>query len=129
MSIGLLSFIRKSHISEVNCWYYIDKGKDDFKILFAISPVHKFEATSNSKELKRIVLEEGMTYELTDGYYCPESKVKVITRFKEIIAVKVIGFRNSKINKVVNFDNSIDIDISTINGDKGILEPQFEWGD
>jgi hypothetical protein len=128
-SIGLLSFIRKPHVNEINCWYYLNNESNDIKITFAITPDHKFDAFCSSKKLKKIILQEGMTYESRDGYYCPESKVKVITRFKEIVAVKVMGFRNSEIDKTVGFGKGFEIDPNSITGDKSILNPKFEWGD
>ncbi len=88
-----------------------------------------FSSLCSSKDLKEIILKEGMTYESREGYYCPESRVKVITRFKEIVAVKVMGFMNSEIDKNVDFGNGFKIDLNSMVGDKSILEPKFEWGD
>ena len=55
-SIGLLSFVRKPHTNEFNCWYYFDNNKNDYKISFAITPDHIFETTTDSKELKEFFL-------------------------------------------------------------------------
>lgn len=127
--IGLLSFVYKPHTEEFNCWYYFDDKRDEYKITFAITPDHKFETIANSPELKEIVKKEGLTYEGRDGYYWPETKVRVITRFKEIIRVKILGFRNSEIDKKVRLENPFEIDLGTIKGDKSILEPEFNLGD
>jgi hypothetical protein len=129
LAIGLFSFLYKPHTDEFNCWYYFDDKSDDYKISFAITPDHIFETTANSPELKEIVIKEGLTYEGRDGYYWPETKVRVTTRFKKIIGVKILGFRNSEIDKKVRLENPFEIDLETIKGDKSILEPEFNLGD
>lgn len=129
LTIGLLSFVYKPHTDEFNCWYYFDDKKDDYKITFAITPDHKIETTTSSTELKEIVKKEGLTYEGRDGYYWPETKVLITKRFKEIISVKILGFRNSEIDKKVRLENPVEIDLGTIKGDKSILEPEFNLGD
>lgn len=128
LSIGLLSFVRKPHVEEFNCWYY--KGnKDDFRVEFYTTPEHLFEATINSPELKKIIEKEAILYESREGYYCSNTKVKVITRFKKIVGVKLLEFHNTKINKVVNFEPPFEIDINTLTGYKTILKPEFSIGD
>lgn len=129
LAIGFLSFVYKPHTDEFNCWYYFDDNKDEYKITFAITPDHKFETTADSKELKEIVKKEGLTYEGRNGYYWPETKVRVTTRFKEVIGVKILGFRNSEIDKKVRLENPFEIDLGRIKGDKSILEPEFNLGD
>jgi len=128
-AIGLLSFVRKPHTNEFNCWYYIDNDKQDYKITFAITPDHIFETTTDSKELKEFVLKYGIRDEFRPGIYCPETKVRVVTRFKKIIAVKILGFRNSTTDYKATLDKPFEIDINEIYGDKGILEPKFRLGD
>lgn len=128
--IGLCSFVRKPHTKEFNCWYYFDNDKKDYKITFAITPEHIWETTTDSKELKEFVQKYGIKDEFRAGIYCPETKVKVITRFKKIIAVKVLGFRNSTTNYKATLNKPFEIDINRIYGDKGILqEPEFTLGD
>lgn len=129
LSIGLLSFIYKTHTDEFNCWYYLDKNSDEYKISFAITPDHKFEATTNSKNLEEMVIKEGLTYRGRNGFYWPESKVRVTTRFKKIIGLEILGFRNSSTDKKVRLKNPIEIDVKTIKGDKSILQPEFSLGD
>jgi hypothetical protein len=129
LSIGLFSFIYKPHTDEFNCWYYFDNNTENYKIRFAVSPNNIFETTSNSAELKRVVQADGMTYETRKGYYCPETNVRIITQFKKIIGIKIIGFRNTEINKLVRFENAIEIDINTLTGDKTIMQPEFNLGD
>lgn len=128
-SIGLLSFVRKPHTNEFNCWYYFDNNKKDYKISFAITPDHIFETTTNSKELKEFVLKYGIRDEFRPGIYCPETKVRVVTRFKKIIAVKILGFRNSTTDYKATLEEPFEIDINKIYGDKGILQPDFTLGD
>lgn len=128
-SIGLLSFVRKPHTNEFNCWYYFDNDKKDYKISFAITPDHIFETTTDSKELKEFVLKYGIRDEFRPGIYCPETKVRVVTRFKKIIAVKILGFRNSTTDYKATLDEPFEIDIDKIYGDKGILRPDFTLGD
>jgi hypothetical protein len=128
-TIGLLSFVRKPHTNEFNCWYYFDNNNKDFRITFAITPDHIFETTTDSKELKNFVMKYGIRDEFREGIYCPETKIKVVTRFKKIISVEIIGFRNSTTNFNASLDKPYEIDINKIYGDKGILEPEFTMGD
>lgn len=128
-TIGLLSFARKPHTNEFNCWYHFDNDKQDFRITFAITPEHIFETTTDSKELKEFVLKYGIRDEFREGIYCPETKVRVVTRFKKIIAVKILGFRNSTTDYKATLDEPFEIDIDKIYGDKGILQPNFTLGD
>ncbi|MBL7832623.1 MAG: hypothetical protein JNK18_01650 [Cyclobacteriaceae bacterium] len=128
-AIGLLSFVRKPHTNEFNCWYYIDNDKQDYKITFAITPDHIFETTTDSKELKEFVLKYGIRDEFRPGIYCPETKVRVVKRFNKIISAKILGFRNSTTDYEATLDEPFEIDVNEIYGDKGILEPQFRLGD
>ena len=129
ISTGLISFLRKPQTHQFNCWYYIEDNKDDFTITFSVTPKHIFEATANSSELMNIIKKEALTYEFIQGYYCPETKVKVITRLNEVVGIEIMGFRNSEINKVVNFEKPFELDIRTLKGDKTILQPDFNLGD
>lgn len=128
-SIGMISFVWKPHTDEFNCWYYIDEESGNIKISFSITPDHIFEATNNSPKLKEIIEKEGLTYESRDGYYCPETKVRIISSFKKVIAIKILGFRNSELDKHVKFSPPIEIDIQTISGDLSLLETPFNLGD
>lgn len=129
-SIGLLSFVRKPHTNEFYCWYYFDNDKKDYKISFAITPNHIFETTTDSKELKEFVLKYGIRDEFRPGIYCPETKVRVVTRFKKIIEVKILGFRNSTTDYKATLDEPFELDINKIYGDKEILQPNsFNVGD
>ena len=38
-SFGLISFVRKPHVDEFNCWFYFD-NKNDYKVTFAVAPDH-----------------------------------------------------------------------------------------
>jgi len=128
--IGLCSFIRKPNTKEFNCWYYFDNSTKDYRITFAITPEQIFETTTDSKELKEFVQKYGIKDEFRDGIYCPETKVRVITRFKKIVEVKVLGFRNTTTNYKATLNKPIEIDINNIHGDKEILqEPDFTLGD
>ena len=122
---ALVSFIRKPHTDEYNCWYYFGEINNDYKITFAVTPEHVFEVYSNSKELKDFIQKNGIKDPYREGIYCPETKVKVITRFKKIVSISIIGFHNTTIDKYFNLPNSIDIDYNQIKGDKSILEPDF----
>lgn len=128
-AIGLFSFVRKPHTNEFNCWYYFDNDKKDYKITFAITPEHIFETTNDSEELKEFVLKYGIRDEFRPGIYCPETKVRVVTRFKKIVTVKILGFRNSTTDYKATLDNPVELDINKIYGDKGLLEPEFPLGD
>ena len=127
-SIGLISFVRKPHVDEFNCWYYFD-NKNDYKITFAVSPDHIWEATSNSDELKNLISKNGIRDKFREGIYCPETKVRVITRFKKIVAIRIMGFHNTTTNVYSNFKSPIDIDLNKIKGDLDLLQPEFTVGD
>jgi len=127
--IGLFSFVRKPHTNEFNCWYHLDNDKKEYKISFAITPEHVFETATDSEELKEFVLKYGIRDEYRPGIYCPETKVRVVTSFKKIVSVKILGFRNSTTNYKATLDNPIELDINKIYGDKGILVPEFTLGD
>lgn len=130
LAIGFLSFIHKPHVSEYNCWHYINpENSSEFGITFAITPDQKFSAVSDSDYLRQIVLNESMTYEGRKGYYTPETRVRVVTRFKRIASVEILGFRNTEINKVVEFDKPISLDTKRLKGDLSILQPDFSIGD
>lgn len=129
LSIGLASFVHKQHTREFNCWYYFDARNDAYRITFAVTPHHILEATNSSTELMQAVKNDGMTYERHDGYYCPETKVEVVTRFKKIVGLKILGFRNSQLDKLVWLDDPVAIDLATVRGDMVLLEPGFSLGD
>lgn len=128
-SVALLSFVRKDHTNEFNCWYYFDKGKEDFRVTFAVTPDQMFETTTNSIELKDFVLKYGIRDEFRNGIYCPETKVRIVTRFKKVVAVKILGFRNSTTDFKAILDRPVELDMKKILGDKKILEPKFTLSD
>lgn len=128
-SLGILSFVRKPYVHEFNCIYKFNKNKNDFKIIFAKTPDHFFETTTNSKELKEFVLKYGIRDEYRESVYCPETKVNVVTRFKKIIAVEILGFHNTTTDYKATFNNPFEVDINKIYGDKEILQPEFTLGD
>jgi len=122
---GLLSFGYKSHTDEFNCWYYFDNNSEQYKILFAQAPKYTFEVIESSNELKQIVKEKGITYECRKGYYCPETKIKVITSFKKVIRIEILEFRNTEVNKLIKFKEPFEINVETIKGKKSLLQPTF----
>ncbi len=129
-SLAVLSFARKSTIEEINCWHKPNFDGDISQISFATHPDHQFYATTESKEIASTVVDESQQYLASHGYYCPESKVEVITCFTKLVSVRIRGFRNTEIDKKIWFDDPIEIDLESIDGDKTILEPVvFKWGD
>jgi hypothetical protein len=128
-SVEILSFIWKPHTDEFNCWYYFDKKSNDFKVTFAVTPEKKIEVISNSKELESFIKKYGIRNKFRPGIYCPETKVKIITRFKKVVSVEILGFRNTELNKAFHLDNPVEIDLNVIKGDKKILQPEFNLGD
>lgn len=76
--IGIGSYIYKPTTEEINCWYYFEAGKS-YNVLFAEAPEYTFEVRLSSDELKNEVKKEALQYEGRDGYYCPETKVRVVT--------------------------------------------------
>ena len=70
-------------------------------------------------KLKQMLLQ----YEGRDGYYCPETKVRVVTRFGTIISAKIMSFRNSEIDKKVTFSSPTKIPLDKVNGKLEILKP------
>ena len=129
LAIGLFSFIRKPHRKEFNCWYNFNNTQNNFTITFAITPGQTLEVSSNSNELKEFIKKNGIFDEFRKGFYCPQTKVRVITRFKEIVSIDLVEFRNTKINKTYRFENPVAIDINSIKGNKQILQPEFSLGD
>jgi len=128
-SLALASFLRKTQTQEFNCWYFIEDNQDDFKISFSVTPKHIFEIRSNSKELKTIIKREAITYDFRQGYYCPETKLRIVTQLKEVVGLKIMGFRNTDKNKIIKFDKPFELDLKTLKGDQTILQPNFTLGD
>lgn len=122
MLIGIGSYIYKPTTEEINCWYYFDNDKT-YNVLFAETPERTFEVELSSDELKNEVEKEALQYEGRNGYYCPETKVRVVTSFGKIISAKIMSFRNSEIDKKVNFSSPTKIPLEKVNGKLEILKP------
>jgi hypothetical protein len=120
--IGICSYVYKPTTEEINCWYYLNNGKS-YNVLFGESPERTFEVELSSDQLKNEVKAEALQYEGRDGYYCPETKVRVVTNFGKIISAKIISFRNSKIDKKVDFSSPTEIPLEKVNGKLEILKP------
>jgi hypothetical protein len=120
--IGIGSYVYKPTTEEINCWYYLDNRKT-YNVLFAESPERTFEVELSSDQLKNEVKAEALQYEGRNGYYCPETKVRVVTNFGKIISAKIMSFRNSEINKKVNFSSPTEIPLEKVNGKLEILKP------
>ena len=120
--IGIGSYVYKPTTEEINCWYYLDNNQT-YKVLFAESPKRTFEVELSSNELKKEVKKEALQYEGRNGYYCPETKVRVVTSFGKIISAKIMSFRNSEIDKKVTFSSSTKIPLEKVNGKLEILKP------
>ena len=120
--LGIGSYIYKPTIEEINCWYYFDND-ETYNVLFAKAPERTFEVELTSADLKKEVMTEAIQYEGRDGYYCPETKVRVVTIFGNIKSIKIIGFRNSEIDKKVNFSSTEIIPLEKVNGKLEILKP------
>ncbi len=120
--LGIGSYVYKPTLEEVNCWYYFGNG-NTYNVLFAETPDRTFEVELSSEELKQEVINEALQYEGRNGYYCPETKVRVVTNFGKIISAKIMSFRNSEIDKKVNFNSPTKIPLEKIDGKLEILEP------
>lgn len=120
--LGIGSYMHKPTIVEVNCWYYLDSGKT-YNVVFAKTPERTFEVELSSDELKNQVIEEAIQYEYRDGYYCPETKVRVTTRFGAITSAKIISFRNTEKDKKVEFSRPTNIPLNEVKGKLEILKP------
>ena len=121
-AIGIGSYIYKPTTEEVNCWYYPGEGQI-FKVRFAKTPNRTFEVELSSNGLKEEVKTKALQYEGRKGYYCPETKVRVITSFGKIVSAKILSFRNSEIDKKVTFSNQVKIPLDEVNGKLEILQP------
>ncbi len=119
---GIGSYIYKPMTEEINCWYYFDND-NSYNVLFAKSPGRTFEVELISNELKEEVKKDALQYKGRNGYYCPETKVRIVTSFGEIISAEIIAFRNSKLNKEVTFRNPTIIPIEKVKGELEILNP------
>ncbi len=122
MLIGIGSYVYKPTTEEVNCWYYLDNDKT-YNVRFAETPERTFEVELSSDELKKEVKEEALQYEGRKGYYCPETKVRVVTSFGKLISAKIMSFRNSETDKKVNFSSPTKIPLEKVNGKLEILKP------
>ena len=120
--LGIGSYIYKPTIEEINCWYYFDND-ETYNVRFARAPERTFDVELTSDDLKKEVETEAIQYEGRDGYYCPETKVRVVTSFGQIISVRIIGFRNSEIDKKVSFSSPEKIPLEKVNGKLEILKP------
>lgn len=120
--VGICSYAYKPSTDEVNCWYYFDDTKY-YNVRFAQAPNYTFEVTLYSEEIKEKVKKDGLQYMERDGYYCPETKVRVVTCFGNIISAEVISFRNSETNKKVVFNNPAKIPLDKVKGKLEILKP------
>ncbi len=121
-AIGIGSYVYKPTTEEVNCWYYLDNGKT-YNVLFAEGPERTFEVELSSDELKQEVIAEALQYVGRKGYYCPETKVKVVTSFGKIVSAKIQSFRNSEIDKKVIFSDQMELPLDKVNGKLEILKP------
>ena len=128
LSLGFLTFARKTHTNVFNCWYFFEPDQKEFKITLAITPEHLLTTTSHSPELKALVLKYGLRYDGREGIYCPETKINVVTSFKKITAVAISGFRNSNTNYEAILPEPVELDLADLNGDKTTLEPRFTIG-
>jgi len=128
-TIGILSFLNKTHIQEFNCWYDISKTKNEFEICFALSPNHIFKTNLVDNNLKDQIIETAMTDQTRNGYYCPETKIKVQTSFKKLKSIKILGFRNTNEDQNIKFKPPIKINSSKLTGQTSILKPEFTIGD
>ena len=120
--LGIGSYIYKPSMEEINCWYYFDNGKT-YNVRFAKAPERTFDVELTSDDLKKEVMADAIQYEGRDGYYCPETKVRVVTSFGKIISVKIIGFRNSEIDKKISFSSPEKIPLENVIGKLEILKP------
>ncbi len=120
--IGIGSYIYKPRTEEINCWYYFD-NEESYNVLFVEAPEESFEVELTSAILKQEVKREGMQYERINGYYCPETKVRIVTRFGKIISAKIISFRNTEKDKKVTFTSPTKIPLEKVNGKLDILKP------
>lgn len=120
--LGVGSYVYKPTIDEVNCWYYLGNDKK-YNVLFAETPERTFEVELLSEELKNEVKKEALQYEGRNGYYCPETKIRVVTSFGKIISAKIVSFRNSEIDKNVNFSSPTKIPLEKVKGKLEILKP------
>lgn len=121
-ALGISSYVYKTSTEEINCWYHFE-DEESYKVVFASSPKHKFEVILSSQELKKEVKKEAIKYENIDGYYCPETKVRVVTYYGKIISAKIISFRNSETDKNITFSHQVKIPLNEVKGEVEILKP------
>ena len=122
MLLGIGSYVYKPTIEEINSWYFFGEGQT-YKVTFAKAPNRTFTAKMCSYELKSQVISEGLQYEGRNGYYCPETKIRVITSFSKIISAEILSFRNSEIDKRVDFSSPTYIPLDRVDGRLDILRP------
>lgn len=120
--VGWVTYIYRPIEQEFNCWYEIYKGSNDYEITFALSPTSKFNVTSNSIKLKNIILKDGLYDEIRNGYYCPQTKVKLNNNQ----TIQILGFTNTQMKKYIRFDSPIIFKYTELNGfDEKFFTPYF----
>jgi hypothetical protein len=119
--VGISSHVYNTSTSEINCWYFITET-NSYNVRFAQAPNYTFEVILDSEEIKEKVKKDGLQYSGRDGFYCPETKVKVVTSFGNIISAKVMSFRNSQTDKKVVFNKPVKIPLDKVNGKLEILK-------
>lgn len=124
LTVGIGSYIYKPTIKELNCWYYFNEN-NSYNVLFTQITERTFEIELSSEELKKKVVNEGIQYEGRSGYYCPNTKIRVITSFSKIVSAEILSFRNSELNKEVEFSTPTKIPLKNVDGILEILEPHL----
>ncbi|WP_421920085.1 hypothetical protein [Marinifilum sp.] len=120
--LGIGSYIYKPTIEEINCWYYFDND-ETYNVRFTKSPERTFDVELTSVDLKKEVMAEAIQYEGHVGYYCPETKIRVVSSFGKIKSIKIIGFRNSETDEKINFTSTEIIPLESVNGKLEIIKP------
>ena len=120
LTIG--SYFQKTTNAYLNCWYHLDNSKS-YLVRFAETPDRNFAVELSSHELKTKVVKDALRYKGIKGYYCPETKIQVVTSFGRVISAEIIEFRNSEIDKKVKLDNPVRIPLNKVKHSLDILKP------
>jgi len=120
--IGVISYVYKPYTKEVNAIYSLSTYKK-YKVNFSIATSYSFDVVLSSENLKKLVEKNAM--DISSGFYCPETKIRVISCFGKIVSAKILSFRNTEIDKKFVLKNPIKIPIDKIRGKLSILKPIF----
>ncbi len=123
--LGLSSYVYKPYTRELNCWLKTRDISNDgtIKIKFVSLPGKTFEVELQAPEWVETIKNKAIYDKEREGYYCPETKIRIITRFGKIISAKILSFENTDTAERVHFGKPVKIPLDKVSGNLEILKP------